>query len=273
LNVYFSCIVGLWVSEYNEYQNNSGCTKPFGVLWIIQFTLIVIFQIFYYLEEHFYQFMILMALERDLSSYRKAQFRATVMLGCILFTFIGILSLTILGCIWFVQDGECLSKLADRLNSELKMAFWPFASVLFCTLYGARMVTVQLYLGDLRQLVWGDHNGHWWTVDFPHHTGRSRTASEVDSIHKFKMSTLNEMSWFVKTPLSVSQISVQMSTLDSVEVPTEEIITICHDLDLKQDKNKPPKYTCAICQEDFEIGGWYKKLPKCMHCFHAQCID
>lgn len=274
LIVYFCYIVILWLSEYNEFQNESECSKPFGLLWIVHFTFVVIFRLFYFLEEYFYYFMILMALERDIDGYRRARYRATALLGCTLFAFVGILSLTFLGFIWFVEEGRCLNKLDDRLDSELKMAFWLFASAVFCILYGVRIVTIQITRGRLRQQIWNEHNGIWWTDQNPQHSGRSLTESEVNAIQQFELSSYDEISWFAKTPLSLSKMCIEMSTVKTNNSrPMEDKITTFQDLDLKQDKDKPSKSACAICQEAFEIGDWYKKLPKCTHCFHAQCID
>jgi len=39
------------------------------------------------------------------------------------------------------------------------------------------------------------------------------------------------------------------------------------------DDDDEAQNTCAICLEEFEIGAYYKKLPKCHHSFHAICID
>jgi len=71
-------------------------------------------------------------------------------------------------------------------------------------------------------------------------------------------------------------IMTEMSTLASTEpVPAnEEKRVLPSNPEEKLDAvDDPLERSCAICLSDIEIGEWYKKLPKCEHCFHASCID
>jgi len=105
--------------------------------------------------------------------------------------------------------------------------------------------------------------------------GRSLTEDQIRVIRKWKLSSYNEFFRFSNVPVSHSkQISIAIKTLDhSKPLIRENDTTIFHIPGLKEKEDEPLQVTCAICQEWIEIDEWYKKLPKCEHCFHASCID
>jgi len=104
---------------------------------------------------------------------------------------------------------------------------------------------------------------------------RNLTPSEINAIKKSKLTSYDQLSWRSKNPLKPSQkFSIEMTTiLHNKSVSVEEEIPASDSLELKQDEEDSSFDFCAICLEEFKIGDWYKKLPKCQHSFHAICID
>jgi len=65
--------------------------------------------------------MAIMDLGRDITEVRTARVRAIAMSGCKLSVYCGFLALTLLGVVWFIQEGRCLTY-SDN-NAEFKMIF------------------------------------------------------------------------------------------------------------------------------------------------------
>lgn len=274
LTLYFGWIVVLWVHEYTEWQNYGECTNQFGLFWIAHFISISSFQILSYLEKFFYYLMALTAIEGDTTRLRRARFWAIVMSICKLFTYFGFMVLTILGGIWFVQEGRCLTKSPNGFNGWSTMLCWFFASAFFCLLSLMRLLTMKIYIGDISELIQGNSIGGMRS-DHVQGQERSLTESEINAIKKSKLCSYHDLRWFHKAPLGKWQQSfIEMSNFVNNEpVSVEDNTTVFHDLLLNKEEEKLSKCSCAICKEDIEIGQWYKSLPKCEHWFHGPCID
>lgn len=98
-----------------------------------------------------------------------------------------------------------------------------------------------------------DNNGNenLWEDQDRAQVSRSIPVRQITLIKKIKLSSYSELARF------------QMG----------DDTTIFHNCGLTEKELEPSQVTCAICQENIQIGEWYKKLPKCEHCFHASCID
>lgn len=268
----FCYIVIYEVSEYNKYKDKGGCSKPFEVFWIGHFTSIVVFRFFYYLEKHFYYRLALVFFERDTTRLRRARFWAVTMLACKLLAFCGFLFFTVLGSVWFVEDGKCLSKLDETLlnsYSELRMVLWLMISFSVCLIYALKVLMRQAFTS--RELVQGDDNENFnmfmWDDQFRGQQARTLTARDLDSIKKSELRSHDEL----KRP---SRPIIEMSALPTNrEVPSNEQHAVMQESKSTHDDDDPTEATCAVCIEEIEIGEWYKRLPKCEHCFHAKCID
>jgi len=105
--------------------------------------------------------------------------------------------------------------------------------------------------------------------------GRSLTEDQIRVIRKSKLCSYSEFLRFSNLPMRHSkQISIAICTPDDSEpVVIENDTTIFHIAGLKEEEDEPLQVICVICQEKIEIDEWYKKVPKCDHCFHASCID
>lgn len=105
---------------------------------------------------------------------------------------------------------------------------------------------------------------------------RGLSKSEINTLKKSQLFSYEELSWYHKAPFRPSQqSSVELRTLANED--TESIVEknyVFQDVELKQEIiDNPSNCDCAICLEEMKIGDWYKKLPRCEHCFHAKCID
>jgi len=276
----FCYMVILEASHYNRYQKKAGCTKPFGLFWIGHFTSIVMFRVFHHLQKYFnYRLGPVM---RNDTRLRNARFCVYTMIVCKVLAYCGFLILTIIGSIWFVQDGRCLNNLDDSSNehAEINMAFWLFGSFTGCLMLAIRVYTRQVLEGANRELVQRDNIGQfslflWADEDWPR-AGRNLTQTELSTIKKSKLRSYDELRSFAKVQVGLSQEFTNgentMATNDQKAV-NDDCAVVNHECELKQDRSEPFQRTCAVCLENIEIGGWYKKLPKCEHCFHATCID
>jgi len=261
------------VSEYEKYREEGSCRKPFEVFWIGHFTSIAIFRLFYYLEKYFHYRLALVFFERDTTRLRSARFWAITMMGCKLLAFCGFLVFTIIGSVWFVEDGKCLNKLDESTNthSEIRMAFWLMISFSVCVIYAFKVLIRQVLAP--RQVVQGDDTEHFnmfmWADQFRQREVRNLTEVELNAIKKSELISYDEL----KRP---SRQSIEMSTLTTnPQKPLREdsVVPTGFELTLAQDEDEPSQGTCAVCLEHIEIGQWYKRLPMCAHCFHADCID
>jgi len=272
---FFVCFCYMVISEvsgYNKYRELGGCSKPFEVFWIGHFSCIVVFRFFYYLEKHFYYRLAVVFFERDTTRLRRARFWAVTMLVCKLLAFCGFLFFTIIGSVWFVEDGECLSKLDESLKSsysEIRMVFWLMISFSVCLIYALRLLMKQVFTP--RALVQGDDNENFnmfmWDDQLRGQQARTLTAQDLDTIKKSELRSYDEL----KRP---SRAIIEMTTLTANQpVPLNEQDPVLEESKSSQDEDEPTQGTCAVCIEEIEIGEWYKKLPKCEHCFHAECID
>jgi len=279
----FCYMLTIEISNYSKYEVDGGCIKPFGLFWIGQYTSIVLFRVFYHLERYARYRLALMFLERDNTRLRRARFRAYYMMGCKLFAFCGFVVFTIIGSVWLVQDGSCLNNLdqTSKNNTEIKMAFWLFASFTVCLVYSMRVLTNLIFeRAASRELIQGDANGqhNWflWADQDQRRVDRSLTQRELKMIKKSKLCSHDELSRFASDPPSLSQpMPSKVSALATNELiqVNEDFEEVIDESDLKQDESDPSQGICAVCLENIEIGEWYKKLPNCEHCFHATCID
>jgi len=279
----FCYMVIVEICNYSKYEVEGGCIKPFGLFWIGQYTSIVLFRVFYHLERYAQYRLSLMFLERDNTRLRRAHFRAYYMKGCKLSAFSGFVVFTIIGSVWLVQDGRCLNNLdhSSRNNSEIKMAFWLFASFTVCLIYSMRVLIKLIFeRAPSRELIQGDANGQFnlflWADQGRGRGDRSLTQRELNTIKKTKLRSYDELSRFASNPTSLSQpMPSKISALPTNELMqvNEDVDEVIEEFDIKQDESNTSQVTCAVCLENIEIGEWYKKLPNCEHCFHATCID
>jgi len=281
----FCYMVIFEASDYNKYQNKGGCTKPFGLFWIGHFTSIVLFRVFHYLEKYSKYRLALIIVLRDNTRLRRALIKAYTMIVCKLLAYCGFVAFTIIGSVWFVQDGRCLNKFEETTNNlaQIKMAFWLFVSFTLCLIYAIKVFTRQIFERTSTELREVDDNALFdlflWADQVEHRGGRSLTEREINSIKKSKLNCYDELSRFAKESLRQSQ-QLNHGASPMVAVVADEPVAVNGDFaeaidesELKQDESERLQVTCAICLEDIEIGEWFKKLPECKHCFHATCID
>jgi len=279
--MWFSYMVILEASEYHRYKTETTCTKPFGLFWICHFTSILMFRLFCYLEKYCQYRFTLALFERDVVSVRRARLLVVTMMCCKLLAFWGFLIFTIIGSVWLVQDGRCLSKLDGGANNraEIKMAFWLSVSFIGCMIYITRIIKWKIFEGAPREFWQGDDDGQiriFMRADLaPRQEGRTLTEGEINAIKKSKLRDYDELRWSAKTPSRLSnQIPNELDNSDTLELTSPlDDRKVLNEIELKRDEEEQSQCTCAICLEDIEIGEWYKKLPKCEHTFHAPCID
>lgn len=278
LIVCFIYMVILEASDYTKYKKEGNCTKPFGLFWIGHFTSIVMFRVFHYLEKYAHYRLLLVAIMRDITRVRSARLRVLAMRGCKLLSYYGFLIFTVIGSVWFVQDGRCLNQLDEKSSNhaEIKMAFWLFASFTICLIYAIKVLTRQIFenppgvevaqRNDNRQLFMEGRQLF--------REGRALTEIELSGMKKSKLSRFDELNRSARRPPSVlQQMPIQLSTVPSDEPTSENSEEVIEDPELKQDVVDSSQGICAVCLEDIQIGEWYKKLPQCEHCFHDKCID
>lgn len=134
-------------------------------------------------------------------------------------------------------------------------------------------MTIQVF--ESRPPISSDDNENVWEDQARVQVGRSLTEGQISVIEKSKLSCYSELIRLPRTQIGNSkQISTITSTLDHCDtVLIENETTMFHNSGLKERELEPSQVTCPICQENIAIDEWYKKLPKCEHCFHAYCID
>jgi len=122
---------------------------------------------------------------------------------------------------------------------------------------------------------WADDFSSAGTDDVRHQGSRNLTKTETNSIKRVQLHGYDELKRVAKSPLRPSQqITIELSSCTNDKIVLEEnSVAAIQDLEFEQYEDEPSKYYCAVCQEENEIGAWYKKLPKCEHYFHAHCID
>jgi len=272
-------------SNYNEYRSKGGCIKPFGLFWIGNFASIVMSRIFNYLWKYFDLQYALLLIGSDNTRITRARFWAHTMKVGKWLAYCGFLVFTILGSIWFVQDGRCLTDLDKESYSNKrswrKTAFWLFTSLTACLVYSVRVITKLIYkITSNRELEQVEEirrvNLFLWADQFSRQEGRSLTRRELNLFRKSKLCSYSELSRSNKEPSKHSQQTlIEMTTLRTIERTSEneETSREIDYSDLKQGEIEHYQVTCAVCLEDIEIGQWYKRLPNCEHCFHATCID
>jgi len=276
LIVCFGYMVILEISHYSKYQIEAGCIKPFGLFWIGQYMSIILFRVFYHLERYARYRLGLRFLDRDDIRQRRARFRVYYMMGCKLLAFSGFLIFSVIGTIWFVQDGKCLNNLdqSSKNNTEIKMAFWLFASFTVCLIYTIRVITKLIFDRAVRRDLMQAHinerfNMFLWPDQIRQSGGRTLTKTELNAIKKFQLRNYDELSRFGS---EAHRFSGKSPVNDQIPVK-EDSGEVIDESDLNQDESEPSSANCAVCLENIEIGEWYKKLPTCEHCFHAECID
>jgi len=254
------------ITDYKTYNEEGECSKPFDVFWLGHFSSIAFCRLFYYLEKFFYYRLALVFFENDITRLRRARCWALTMMCCRLLAFCSFLFFTIIGSVWFVQDEPCLKK----ANSEFRMACWLMISFCVCLIYALRTL-VRLVLAP-RQLVQGDDNENFnmfmW-ADQAHIRGLN--DRELNALKKYKLQSYEEL-------VRPSRQTIEMSTLTTNQQGPSGGPSGGDSLELQEpastaNEDEVSQLTCAICIDNIEIGQWYKRLPKCDHCFHAQCID
>jgi hypothetical protein len=222
--------------------------------------------------------MTLTASERDSVGFRRARFCAMAMFAFKIFAYCACVEITAVGSFLFMKEWGCLRKLdggskAGITMAQTTIALWLLMSVVCCLLYLVKILTLQIFEGAVRM---GERNNELVFIDrVQRQELRNLTLSEINAIQKSKLTSYDQLSWLSKKPLKPSQeSSIEMTTIvHSKSVSVEEDITVSDGLELKQDEEDSSFDFCAICLEEFKIGAWYKKLPKCQHSFHAICID
>jgi len=276
----FSYMLILEASDYNRYKNEGQCIKPFGLFWIGDFLSILMFRLFYYLEKYFHYRLVLASFERDDVRVRRARLLA-ISICLKLLAYSGFLVFTIIGSVWFVQDGKCLNNMDKNsdMRAEVQMVFWLLVSFTVCLIYLTRILRRQIFEDFPMWMLQRNDNGQFnvfiLTDQVRRQGGRNLTEMELNEIKKSKLCSYDELSRFAKAPSTSSQkIPHELDTLSSNEpVPLSEEPELFNEPELKRDEEESQQYSCAVCLEDIKIGEWYKKLPKCAHCFHASCID
>lgn len=275
LTWYFCYMIVFWVTESKNYQNEEGCTRPFALLGITQCICTFIFQLCCYFERYYHRLLTQLAVERNVAGFRRTRLKAIAMLGSKLIAFCGCLELTVIGSVWCVKEWNCVNKLDEGSTAAITVAVWLLVSIVCCLLYAWKILTLQIFNGVPWDMILGNNNRPFVMDQVREQQIRSLTESEINAIQKSKLTSYDQLSWFSKVPLKPSgQITIEMTTITNNEpVSVEEEITVFDNPELKQDYVDSSKDTCTICLEAFEIGTWYKKLPKCQHSFHATCID
>jgi len=261
----FCFMVFTEITEYKNYDDERECSKPFDVFWLGHFTSIVFCRLFYYLEKFFYYRLALVFFERDTSRLRSARCWAVSMMCCRLLAFCSFVLFTIIGSVWFVEDEPCLKE----TNSEVRMACWLMISFSVCLIIVLKTLVRQVLTP--RQLVQGDDNEHFnmfmWADQYRGRGVRTLSDRELNAIKKYELRSYDELE-------RSSRQTIEMSTLTTNQQrPLREDSLVLQEPASKEDENEPSQSTCAVCLDNIEIGQSYKRLPKCEHCFHAQCID
>jgi len=279
----FFYMVIVEISTYSKYQKEGKCTKPFGIFWIGQYTSIILSRLLWHLERHFHYRLALMFLERNIRRLRTARFRVYFVSVCKLLAYSGFLVFTILGGVWFARDGRCLNNVnkSSQNRSEIKMAFWLSASFAVCLIYVKWILSKLIYeRSPGRELMEDDATGEVNNVlqveQVRRPEGRNLTQRELKAIKKSKLAYYDELSRFAnEQPRLSQQVPNEMGTSATNEqIPMQEDSAEKTDeSDYKRNCIEPSQGGCAVCLENIEIGAWYKKLPDCHHCFHANCID
>jgi len=111
------------------------------------------------------------------------------------------------------------------------------------------------------------------------HEVKTLAANNTNTIKKSKLESYKELYRTVKGRSSTNGnvVSAQDISpadydlrLDEDELSIEDIQFDENESSLNENKIKE---ICSVCLEVIEIGEWYKKIPKCQHCFHSVCID
>jgi len=275
----FCYMIIVEASDYNRYQQEGKCTKPFGLFWIGHFTSIVLFLVFAHLEKYFqYQSRRVLVLINS-TRFTRVRFWACTMKGCKLLAYIGFLVFTIIGSVWLVQEGRCLNTMDETSNNhaEIKMAFWLLASFSVCLIYAIRAFSGQVLEDAVAP---ADNNSLFnsisWASQVEHRGGRNLTPREINTITKVELCSYDQLSKFTKKSQRLSrELPTKVDTIaTNPPIATNEDSAVeLDESELKQDESEPSEGACAICLEDIVIGSWFKKLPQCEHCFHASCID
>jgi len=266
--------------NYSKYKKQGKCNKPFGLFWIGDFTSIVMFRIFYHLEKYTEYRLALVFFGNDNIRLRRARFWAVVVKVCKLMSYCMFLLFTILGSLWFVQDGRCLSQM-DRnkdSNEYFKMALWLLGSFAVCLIYAIRVFCKLMAESGPSELVQADDNNRQFRRFMWADQARApgMTKRELNALQKSMLRDYDELGRVGREPSrSPKEKSIEMTQLATNEpTPISRNSSLeIDEPDMKLDEDNPLKFTCAVCIEDIEIGEWYKKLPQCEHCFHATCID
>jgi len=263
---------------YSKYKKQGKCNKPFGLFWIGDFTSIIMFRIFWHLEKYSEYRLALVFFGNNNIRLRRARFWAVIVKVCKLMCYCVFLLFTILGSLWFVEDGTCLSELdkSHDNNDYIKMALWLLGSFAVCLIYAIRVFCKLFAESAPSELVQGDDNTQFSRFMWADHARMpGMTKRELNALQKSKLQNYDELGRAGREPSRPSQEkSIEMTQLATNEpTPINRHSPLAMDEpDLKLDED-PSKFTCAVCIEDIEIGEWYKKLPQCQHCFHATCID
>lgn len=275
LVLYFFLMVSVWMSDYDTYLKNEKCTKPFGALWIGHVTCIIIFRVLHYLWRYFSWNMAMGVFEDENTEVRRGQFWVKTMLVGKLFVFWSFLILTVIFSTWFFEEGECVNRSNCTFNEEIKMGCWLLASAAFCLAYTWRILRMQIFEGVSPALTDDDGNELLWADQAGHSRSRSLTERQLKGIKKFNLFSFDEVSSFATAPMKpLQQMSIEMNKVTTNESALEkEESSAQADVESKEDEDDLLKDNCAVCQEEMEIGRWYKRLPLCKHFFHASCID
>jgi len=220
---------------------------------------------------------------RDTTRLRSARFRVYFVSFCKLLAYSGFLVFTIIGGVWFARDGRCLNNLnkSSQNRSEMNMAFWLSASFAVCLIYAKWILSKLIFdRRPSRELI-ENHairqvNLFLQIDQVQSPEGRNLTQRELKAIRKSKLANYDELSRFANDQPKLSQqFPNEMVTLATNEqIPMQENSAEKTDeTDLNRNCIEPSQGGCAVCLENIEIGAWYKKLPDCHHCFHADCID
>jgi len=255
------CFCFMVITQITDYRKEGECNKPFDVFWLGHFTSIAFCRLFYYLEKFFYYRLALVFFEHDVSRLRRARCWAVSMMCCRLLAFCSFLGFTIIGSVWFVQDEPCLS----RANSEFRMACWLMISFCVCLTYAFKTL-VRLVLAP-RQLVQRDDSEHFNMFMWADQRVRGLTDRELNAMKKCKLQSYDELRKPVGETIEMSNLTTNQ------QIPSRGDSLELQEPAYTENEDELSQHTCAVCLDNIEIGQWYKRLPRCEHYFHAQCID
>jgi len=228
---------------FNYEWKKYGCTKPFGLFMIVQCIDVIIVRLLYYLERHWYYREVLARMRQNAELEVYAHTWVRIMRGFKYAASLFFFALTALATLWIVQDTGCSREVMANLKN------WVILSWGVCVLYALVLIWNRKYGAALAhelemvQMVQRLNPGESFNATIPaqEEVRIGLSEEEIHSIPKYILNSYEELN----------------------------MIVTCSDSDETDDFQT----VCAVCIENIKINELYKRLPKCEHYFHADCID